>query len=224
MVYLRGRSKLMVGVHNMMIGMASGTLTLMAEIFNASGTFTMPSGVVNNEVIVACTGGGGGGDGDFSQAGGGSGRTSTTLTLSSGSNTAVTVASGGAIGSNGGTSSFGGFLSCGGGLSGTSSPKAFGASGGGTGVQNAVPDASNSSNCPAVLSLTAGAVDTTGGLYSAKAYASGGILGGGGGCYGAGGNYNAYPAGNAANNTGAGGGTYGNGGSGKVIVFYYKYV
>ena len=36
-----------------------GTLTLKEVVFNASGTFTMPSGVVNNQVIVGCTGGAG---------------------------------------------------------------------------------------------------------------------------------------------------------------------
>lgn len=46
---------------NMLLGAQAGKLTLFEQVFNASGTFTMPSDVVNNQVVAACTGGGGGG-------------------------------------------------------------------------------------------------------------------------------------------------------------------
>ena len=52
----------MGGIHNMLLGtsITAGKLTLKEVVFNASGTFTMPSGVVDNQIIVGCTGGGGG--------------------------------------------------------------------------------------------------------------------------------------------------------------------
>lgn len=213
---------------NMLLGSVGqvGTLTLFAQVFNASGTFTMPSGVVNSEVIVACTGGGGGnviyGDGSGSRgAGGGSGRTVGTFSLSQGATVTVTVGAGGnqpisGTASAGGTSSFS-TLSCAGGNGGNASfVNGTGVSGGGSGAINKGGNAS----CPAVLTLQSGAVDNTGGLYLDKNTTGGSRTGyrcGGAGCYGS-----------SGVNTGAGGGDQatieGTSGSGKVIVFYYKYV
>lgn len=229
-----------------------GTLTLMAQVFNASGTFTMPSGVVNNQIIVACTGGGGGGyadnSGDFyGGGGGGSGRVVSTLTMSSGATASVIIGAGGAgaytsiqspqNAGTGGTSSFSGATSCLGGQGfglACGGLQANGTSGGGKGALDVVSSKLNSTSasCPAVLALTNGAVDATGGLYGATSYAGGAsnfaytTSGGGGGGYGVG----ATGGLSASANTGAGGslkgqtGTAGAGGSGKVIVFYYKYV
>jgi len=200
-----------------------GTLTLMAQVFNASGTFTMPSGVVNDQVIVACTGGGGGGfydaaESTYTQGGGGSGRTVTTVALSAGATATISVGAGGNRDSlsNGGTSSFGAYLSCGGGGSGYNTG-GVGVSGGGNGGSDY--NAGTASSCGAILSLQAGAVDSTGDLYAAKSFAAGGLKGGGSGCYSKGSSLSAGGA-----NTGTGGGGFYVGGSGKVVVFYYKYV
>ena len=81
----------------------NGTLTLKEVVFNASGTFTMPSGVIDNQIIVGCTGGGGGGANsshEYFGAGGGSGRKSGTYTLTAGQTVTVTVGAGGAGGSS----------------------------------------------------------------------------------------------------------------------------
>lgn len=154
-----------------------------------------------------------------------SGRTSATVSLTSGQTVAVTVGAGGVGGSgNGGTSSFGAHVSCGGGTVGRGEyyeNGGLGISGGGRGLCYDHYEY-GTSNCPAVLTLTAGATDASGGLYTAKSYTGGGQYGGGAGCYAAG----AATSSNGTANSGAGGGASVNkyGGSGKVIVFYYKYV
>lgn len=218
----------MGGVHNMLLGtsITAGKLTLKEAVFNASGTFTMPSGVVDNQIIVGCTGGGGGGyvgydDGSqYYKGGGGSGRTVTTLTMPAGATATVTVGAGGVGGSTqrGGTSSFTGATSCAGGYGGSTGLGA-GVSGGGNGSDS--PVAATASSCPSALTLQTGAVNGTTNLWTAKSYAGGatGIYGdGGGGCYGVGG------AGNSPSmNTGAGAGSNKSGGSGKVVVWYYTY-
>lgn len=202
-----------------------GTLTLMEQVFNASGTFTMPSGVVNNQVIVCCTGGGGGGIsisevGEGSAAG--SGRVVTPLTMSTGATATVTIGAGGVgktsimggdIGNSGGTSSFSGATSCGGGGGGRYDRVVPGTSGGGS-------NRGGASSVPAALSLSSGAVDATTGLWTAKSFSGGASYGGGGGCYGVGSNGITY----VQPNSGAGGMSERSGGSGKVVVYYYKYV
>ena len=206
-----------------------GTLTLKEVVFNASGTFTMPSGVVDNQIIVGCTGGGGGGyqeeDGKNS-GGGGSGRTVTSLTMSAGATATVTVGAGGAYARpdtayDGGTSSFTGATPCLGGKKGTYGGGGAGVSGGGAGGYRT---GGSSSSCPASLTLQSGAINSTTSLFTAKSYSGGSLNGasggGGGGCYGAGG-LGSVGAGEA--NTGAGGGSGKNGGSGKVVVWYYTY-
>lgn len=188
-----------------------GTLTLKEVVFNASGTFTMPSGVVDNQIIVGCTGGGGSSLTVYkigTVGGNGAGRVVSTITMSPGQTATVTVGAGGLVNSSGGgTSSFTGANSCAGGTLGSGDAPT---NGGGRGVwPNKYP--STASNCPATLSLKNGAVDSTTGLWTAKSFPGGS---GGGGCYGAGGQ--------PAANSGAGG-YNNNGGSGKVVVWYYTY-
>lgn len=208
-----------------------GTLTLKEVVFNASGTFTVPSGAVGNQFIVACTGGGGGGGISFGAeydsygGGGGSGRTTGTFTLTPSSQIAITIGAGGAKGSNragssGGTSSFGALLNCAGGGGGyVTLAYGIGVSGGGNGFVS-YARAASASNCPAVLTLQSGAVDGTTGLWKAKSYAGSSGSGGGGGCYGVG---TAYPS-SSQPNTGAGTDYNWSGGSGKVVIWYYAYV
>ena len=210
---------------NMMLGTAitAGKLTLKEVVFNASGTFTMPSGVVNNQIIVGCTGGGGGSlyNVDIDTYGGnGAGRVVSTLTMSSGQTATVIVGAGGLSDtSDGGTSSFTGASSCAGGALGSYNGKTP-TNGGGMGSY-ANKSTATASNCPATLSLKNGAVDSTTGLWKAKSYAGGigfsGHGGGGGGCYGVGDGTTSLSA-----NSGAGG-LVRNGGSGKVVVWYYVY-
>lgn len=210
-------------------GKSNGVLTLKEVVFNASGTFTMPANVVNNQIIVGCTGGGGGGSNfngeyHYGAGGGGSGRTSGTFTLAVGQQVPITVGSGGSFSSwmgeagSGGTSSFGGYISCSGGSGGNAERQygGLGVSGGGRGGAGYYggEGGATSSSCGAILTLNTGAVDGTTGLYTAKSY---GIAGrsGGGGCYG-----NVT----TGNNTGGGGTSSSAGGSGKVVIYYYAMV
>lgn len=220
-----------------------GTLTLKEVVFNASGTFTMPSGVVNNQVIVGCTGGGGGGGYDFDSGGyvytgsggGGSGRTYGTFTLTPNQAVTVTIGAGGAyaggtVGSNGGSSSFGSYISCTGGYGGNYATGGSGVSGGGNGSSNGIggqPASATSSSVPAMLTLASGATDNTNKLYTAKSYSGGSGYNswgsGGGGCYGVGasGGSGSVPP---TSNSGAGSATTMAGASaGKVVVYYYVY-
>lgn len=216
----------------------NGVLTLFAQVFNTSGTFTMPSNVVNNEVIVACTGGGGSGSGTshpdyYGGGGGGSGRTVTTVNLSEGTPVQVTVGAGSTIyggdnGGAGGTSSFGIFASCAGGKGSVMFNGGVGINGGGNGGVGGVGvTAGGASLCPSVLTLKDGAKDTTNNLFAGTSFPGGAkydlIAGGGAGCYGAGATAPAY---STLPNSGAGscGANFPGAASGKVIVFYYKYV
>ena len=211
----------MGGIHNMLLGTAitSGKLTLKEVVFNASGTFTMPNDVVNNQIIVGCTGGGGGGISiyDIGDGGGpGSGRVVSTLTMSPGATATVIVGAGGngvlgAIGGIGGTSSFTGATSCDGGAGGRYDRQIAGTSGGGH-------NRGGYSSVAAALVLASGSTDKTSGLWTAKSYGGPNASYGGGGCYGGGG----YTDGIANTGGGAGAGFY-KGGSGKVVVWYYIY-
>ena len=193
---------------------------LKEVVFNASGTFIMPNDVVNNQIIVGCTGGGGCGVDVYdvgAGAGPGSGRVVSTLTMSPGATATVIVGAGGGAFSYGvesgigGTSSFTGATSCGGAPCGSSIKQIAGTSGGGH-------NRGGYSSVAAALVLASGSTDKTSGLWTAKSYGGPNAVYGGGGCYGQGG----YT--NAAANTGAGAGmgTF-NGGSGKVVVWYYIY-
>lgn len=208
-----------------------GTLTLKEVVFNASGTFTMPANVVDNQIIVGCTGGGGGvGENtDVGIYGGnGGGRVVSTLTMTAGQTSTVIVGAGGIYkgtnkGGDGGTSSFSGASPCVGGKGGSFdgiSP----VNGGGRG-SSARMGSSTASSCAAALTLQAGAIDKTTYLWTAKSYAGGIniqgkiVEGGGGGCYGVG-----SGVADTLANSGGGGYSYsGNGGSGKVVVWYYVY-
>lgn len=177
----------------------------------------MPNGVVNNQIIVGCTGGGGGGDeyGEIGYgAGPGSGRVVSTLTMSPGATATVIVGAGGngvlgKIGGIGGTSSFTGATSCGGGAGGRYDMQVAGTSGGGH-------NRGGYSSVAAALVLASGSTDKTSGLWTAKSYGGPNASYGGGGCYGQGG----YTDGIANTGGGAGAGFY-KGGSGKVVVWYY---
>lgn len=108
------------------------------QIFTASGTFTVPSGVTNVKVTLIGGGGGGGGSDNVNYGGGGGGggvyyRQSVNVTP--GSNISVTIGSGGSGGGNnqngssGGTSSFGSYLSSTGGAGGKCNNGSAGAAG-----------------------------------------------------------------------------------------------
>lgn len=124
------------------IAASTGTQT-----FTSSGTFSVPAGV--NRVFVLCVGGGGGGgvynstevgtSGTYTTialGGGGGGAVSGWIDVTPGQNIAVTVGSGGAGGvfggavpGNGGSSSFGGFLTATGGTGGNGSTSGTGGNG-----------------------------------------------------------------------------------------------
>lgn len=225
-----------------------GTLTLIEQVFNASGTFIVPSNAINNEFYIGCTGGGGGGGfvgtyyGWNGGGGGGSGRVNAALTLTPGSSIPVTVGAGAGYNGNnaggtGGASSFGALVSCGGGVGGSSGSGGGGSSGGGVGGKGGYiggPSGGNggASNCPAMFTLDPTAIDNTNKFYTAKSYAGGVGLGGsngwsaggGAGCYGHGENGQwAQPA--VTPNSGSGATGYpGSGQSGKVVIYYYAYL
>lgn len=200
-------------------------LTLIEKVFNASGTFIVPSDAINNEFYVGCTGGGGGGQEQYMLGGGGAGRVSAKLTLTPKTAIPVTVGLGGihapSGASSGGTSSFGALISCvGGNVNG-------GVSGGGNGSYfyslgnngSATP-----SNCSDMFTVNPLAINKTNNFFKAQSFAG---SAGGGGCYGVG----ATSGVSVLPNTGAGGDPGDgdtvpstNGASGKVVIYYYKYV
>ena len=215
-----------------------GTLTLIEQVFNASGTFTVPSNAVNNTFYVGCTGGGGGAlTGYAPYSGGGSGRVSGSFVLTPSAQISVTVGSGGnnakhanflctTVAGNGGTSTFGAYVSCSGGGGARNCTRGYGTNGGGNGSDVDVA-VSTISSCPAMFTLTGGTVDNTNKFYTAKSYGTSTFDTGGGGCYG---NGSVNPAPAAPANSGGGGGSAGGAGvgaasaSGKVVIYYYSYV
>lgn len=245
----------MGGVHHMISSAAAAALgkkTLKEVVFNASGTFTVPANAINNEFYVGCTGGGGGGTltsdgsefGSNTYGGGGSGRVSAKITLTAGENIPVTIGAGGVVtkvilypnGYNGGTTSFGGYVSCLGGIGAYQSQQGLnnGVSGGGDGGKSEHPVRNpTASNCPAMFTVDPTAIDNTNKFYEAKSfiytnnttrYATGGA-----GCYWRGGEWSTETM-TARPNTGGGGQIYISttltncyGGSGKVVIYYYTY-
>jgi len=98
-----------------------------AQVFTSSGTFTVPTGVSAAKITVVGGGGGGGsktGSGTYGGCGGGGGggvAVLYTTGLTPGASVSVTVGSGGAAATAGGTSSFGAFCSATGGAAGANS-------------------------------------------------------------------------------------------------------
>lgn len=158
--------------------------TLRTELITSNQTWTVPSGVSGNRIMVRIFGGGGNG---FKGAGGGGGYMNNgNITLSSG--TAVKIT----IGSAGGTTSFGTYLSANGGGSGSYWRGGSGGSGGWGG-----------DNGGDAFQFGGGAGGSS--TYSGEGY------GGNGGTYGGGGG--------SSHNYGGIGGTYGGGGGGVASVF-----
>ena len=99
---------------------ASGTISLSSYAggsvvgFASSGTFTVPAGIT--QCYVQMIGGGAGGSSDGNVYGGRGGYALARVTgLTPGASITVTVGAGGASDGNGGTSSFGAFITCTGG-------------------------------------------------------------------------------------------------------------
>jgi hypothetical protein len=122
------------GVSNWRLGHPQPTLG-GAQMFTASGTFTVPAGV--SRVLAEVWGGGGGGSGTNGGSGGGGGYSRRVVGVTPGSSVTVTVGTGGASGSGGGaagnglTSSFGAFCSATGGTGAATGPGGGGAGSGG---------------------------------------------------------------------------------------------
>lgn len=160
------------------------------QTFNASGTYTIPSGYSANLTIEAWGAGGGGGSNTGGpKGGGGSGAyASLTTTLSAGSYT-VTVGAGGGPGVNGGNSSFTTIVVAAGG---SSTNNATGGAGGTTAASTG-----------SVLVAGANGANTIGNT-------------GGNGAKGANGGGNGGPGGPANNGNGTAGNAPGGGGGGKA--------
>lgn len=201
------------------------------QTFNASGTWTKPSGFgASSFVLVQLWGGGGsGGRNTYGAGGGGGGYNQAWFNLSNlGSTETATVGAGGAAvavngsGNGGGTSSFGSWISAyggGGGTAGTGVPT-YGGSGGGQLSAGAIGSSTSLPGKPYIV----GAVDGTA-FY---------VQGSGGGSittatgpvdtfwHGAGGGYNVSPSGQIGASSlygGAGGGSNGANSSGGNSKF-----
>ena len=209
-----------------------------SEVFDSSGTFTVPANVT--QVLVTAVGGGGGGGGNNGaggSGGGGAGKAVVEYTLTGLTpldEHTITIGAGGAGGGAGGAdgaagsnTSFGGLLILAGGTAGL---RGSGNSAGDGGASS--PGGGGGGNGGAGGTAANGSAGEHGGVYGSKGSGgtlsgtSGGGGGGGGGIYGdagAGGNGGAT-GGSASVNTGAGGGGSGGiagggaGGSGKLII------
>ena len=105
---------------------AGGTALIGVQVFTSSGTYTPTS--AGAPILVFCTGGGGGGGGtpngtNFPGSGGGGSGATAVEFISSAASTSVTIGAGGAAGNNGnggagGASSFGAYMTAGGGSGG----------------------------------------------------------------------------------------------------------
>lgn len=183
-----------------------------SQVFTSGGTFTTPAGIT--KVWVRAVGGGGGGGSGTSNGstggggggGGGGGYSEILADLTGVSTVAVTIGAGGAggtAGSNnavsGGNTTFGSFLTAGGGVHGLP-----GNTGGGTGGAGG-----SSSSGDLNLSGGAGGNGTTSGTSATSG------SGGGSSIYGAGGVF--VTAGGATVSTGNAGSIYGGGGGGGAL-------
>jgi hypothetical protein len=104
---------------------SSAAVGTRGQVFTSTGTFTVPAGVSAVKVTVVGGGGGGGRGLDSSSSGGGGGGAGFGFKwitgLTAGATVSVTVGAGGAQQTNGGTSSFGAYISATGGSAGGSS-------------------------------------------------------------------------------------------------------
>lgn len=150
------------------------------QVFTATGTFTVPTGITKVKVTVV--GGGGGGASASSGGGGGGGAAIKIITgLTPAGTVAVTVGAGGAVQTTGGTSSFGAHCSATGGAGGTSGTNGAGAGGiGSSGLLN-IGGTAGGPGCAGGIGLqgSGGSSILGGGGVSA---AAGQVYGGGGGC------------------------------------------
>lgn len=208
------------------------------EDFTAPGfwTYTVPAGYKANITVEAWGGGGGGGGSSAGKGGGGGGYVTNTYTNVLPGDYDITVGSGGAVGSVGGTSSykFIGTVSAGGGAgavgnSGGGGGGIFGSHGSGSKAGGS-GGVANTSGCGSEGSGTGGGAGGGGGgsgpSASAGSAASGCSGGAGGSSYGGkGGDYNnggsqgsAPGGGGGGRGGGTGSFTPGSGGNGRVLV------
>lgn len=179
------------------------------QVFDSPGTnqFTIPTGVT--QIAVEIWGGGGGGgnatDSLHGAGGGGGGYGKGSFAVTAGANYSVVVGAGGNAFSAGGSSSFGGLISAGGGFGGTNSANFIP---GGAGGSSAAP------------------INITGGTGQWTSYL-GGNYGGSAGQGGSGGvGDNGSGGGNGQVPGGGGGGGFnfsdagGQGGHGRVVIYY----
>lgn len=155
--------------------------------FTSSGTFTVPDGVT--EVMVGICGGGGGGlsgDADWKAGGGGSAMTYHKISVNSGDAISITIGAGGGPGVDGGSSSFGNYVTVDGGLAGGNDGNDMnagqGRNGGGTGGGGGVNGGTGGTNGQSIVAskVIKGAIITKTISGGAGAYRYGGGGAGGG--------------------------------------------
>lgn len=187
---------------------ASTGATLNYQSFTASGTWTKPSGLADNAlVLVEGWAGGGGGSSTSGQGGGGGGGYARALFRGSqlGSTETVTIGAGGAAGSAGGNTTFGSLLTAYGG--GTTSGS------GGAGGGGALAKGSNATTTAGAAG--GGPSGGAGGSSAVGGDSTMGGAGGGGGAFGTGGaSYYGGGGGSGGGGSAAGGASVFGGGGG----------